>query len=686
MKGKKNDSCNKLYRWNRAVVHHLVYALLAACIWNLSTAEKVMASPAQVQDYQTEQNTAEIATAVGANTQQELTNQNQENQNDTTIETMAHNDYESFQMMFQTYNPESGPQTNNDGVSPTPMPSVFEDPSGLGVFMTPYAAGLANLNQVPNQISVFKDATGGGAFTGYNDNSLFAINPENIEVQSSANTPPTGNWISSTGTGLPSTKASVFKDWWGNSALLNEEGQSYFARLSPNSANNGINETSVFDTQNDNSAFLAISPDDWQTIINNSIPAANWIGEGRSVFTTNDPGFANSKYAMRQSVFLTNDTTNNNVGNSVFLDPQGNSYLDDLTANTMINFAPNNGVNGYEQTSTNLNQGVIPTGWSETYTPQGWLSITNNWGNMETSALAPGTNFTLAQITAYASGISWETGINSGGTAQYTLTPSYQALNAISKNEFATSQQTEDNYDNNWWNWTVFPSYTDPAGYVNRWAQAFYSQPQWNTTTGAWSMTPYLSTLGGIDVTSSAEDQKTTDAQNQVKSNLKITRTNMDTWTNNAQMGAVGTSINADVPYTNLYNFYSTSTQLGTITETTALAAFQALIPSIGVTPPGVTLGGTNETNPNTPSEQNIITTIFLSIFNGIEWLNENVEFIQVLGTLMFVLATVGKSIELIIWAINGGGYPLKLHWQHMQRQEAIQQGIKDRLEKDRSA
>ena len=720
MKGKNDGKLDKLFSRCRIVVLHVLQTAIRtrhACIWTLAITGIITttanASPAPVQDAQTEQNTAEIAAA--ANTLQSYAPD--EDAAARTSISQGSVGGMSFPYIYgapaYSDNPPQGVMQNPAAAGYT---SVFQDQvwnsdfneragNGYGPNFGPTGREdsvflwAPNTTATPDKIpaqSVFKTAGGWSDLNDIWGHSVLQQNPNAIQQEMAAQlynstnagtagtvyqnviNPLTGFNGTSWQPGLPgepNSNTSVFVDQYGVGNFNDYAGNSIFKRES----RYGIDNASVFTTSTEgggdgHGVFTAYNPDPGYY---NALDPL--LSPQSSVFTTDDNGMvANGTLPanFRQSVFLTNDAQNKNQGNSVFLDPHGNSYLDDLAANTSIAFTA--GFYGGNPTSP----ATVPNGWTESYTPNGTITAVTNEGGTSANALVEGNNFTLAQIEAYASGVTWinsNAGKNGGNT--YALTAPYAGLTAASTNEFSLNPQfydpNPDQFDNTWWQWTLAPNPDNPIGYANRWAQAFYQKPVQNTTTGAWTMTPYLSALGGIDVTSTTEDQKTTDAKNAFSGQYTNDQNTIIDANNTLQNEPTGKGVDKALPYMELYGMYygmagqnSTGGWNAAPTASAAQQAFVGLLTPFGNTS-GVDFTALNYTNSLNPPPNQYIPTIIAGMFTGIEWLRTTMPMIQEIGTILFIMACIAKCAELSLWAIVGGKYPISISWGFMRRHGA---------------
>jgi hypothetical protein len=508
----------------------------------------------------------------------------------------------------------------------------------------------------------------------------------------------------------PSTGQGIFSDSWGllsGSGSPNEE--SIFEASTP--------EFSVFQTPNWNEA--AQNGD--ETIPNN--PASNWTTQApfswsaesidKTVwhipasqlisFENGGGGTGGNPGGMNNSVFITDDPLltgpngNMDVGHSVFLDPMGNSYLDDIAEQLTL---PTVGGRYY------LTTGSTPTGDQEYYNTSGALTWEQNlyYDYTETTNVNPGP-LTITEILANAEGVAL---LQDAGFMR--LTAPYNFLTSSSF-QMAPREQATD--------WYYGPD-TEQGQYTNMFAQAFYY------INAAGTVTPYLSMFQPLTATDQAElpgPNNNAVPTNNSQLSLATDESNdiTDADTSTAQLMAQinlwngQTGAGMQPPITNTEN-YDTNLPANGLIDATETPLFisnaQWTLDDLSqdnvmsVTPytsgaqvvgNGTPTGGTGMTAPTiaittTTAGQSDETTIFDDVLPNItpgaitaepfagnpalitptilnqmlgpmmaEWeaLGDQVPWLQVLGDASLAFAVLTFNLRCLQWGLAGGRFPL---------------------------
>ncbi len=372
----------------------------------------------------------------------------------------------------------------NGQTNPTPQ-GVFNDTNGYSVFQSP--GGNSYTSWLPGATS---DTSGQGT-TGWQAAAASTVRPY-----------------------------SVFKDAYGYSDFAGAFGHSYLAdvELTPNTTGVNTEQESVFKWGTPNgvqdSVFKYTS---YNPVTGNNVNPDGTSRQDISVFTA-ATGANSGNPNGHGSVFITDDPTNKNIGNSVFLDIQGNSYLDDITADLNIS-------------AQNLSpQGPMHFGTTPqlTYNQLGQVIINTPNNNDEFANYTPALPISITQLFAAASGITNQA---SSGSSTFT-TPGYLAetLNAL------TMSNGETPFD--WYQ-------SAGANVDNAFAQAFFNPPAYSDTT----LTPYLSAFQGWKDSTAQQTQFTT-SQQQLQDTITTETTAMDNeaqGTNGPSAGPTATTPTADL-------------------------------------------------------------------------------------------------------------------------------------------
>ena len=365
----------------------------------------------------------------------------------------------------------------------TPIPSYFSTGENRSVFFQPGYTGTtpmsvfhwtkrASGSAASVNRGVFDDINGYSVFESPNGNSYTSWLP--FTAQSVGyETPGSTNWQSASSSAyLP---YSVFKDQWGNSVFTDPNGNSYLSQIyflahAANTPEIG----SVFSTGRGTAQRSVFQYQGYETVPGTGYGTTNdSSGYPEPMFSDFEAGTGTNSGNGPSgigSVFVTDDPTIGNVQNSVFLDPYGNSYLDDMTASLTL---PMNGMSGNPTTAG----GAGGTKYVEAYNRQGVLTLNGPLTSGDAGNQYP---LGLAQLIAYSQGITWD----SNYATTMSLTTPYPYL---------TEQTFENSPGETLYNW--YTGYIGNTGsYQNMFARAFYNPP---TSATQNTLTPYLSELGG---------------------------------------------------------------------------------------------------------------------------------------------------------------------------------------------
>lgn len=527
--------------------------------------------------------------------------------------------------------------------------------------------------------SVYVDGQGYSVFQSPNGNSYFDWNPYNAAA---VNVETTGDANWNTASATTGTPYSVFRDNFGSSVFTNTNGQAYLSADYP--VPHVANTTAV------GSAFttgvgLQTSVFQWQEYNANTGTGYGTTEDSSgypepmfSVFTAGSgPKSGNGAHGIG-SVFVTDDTQNGNVDNSVFLDQYGNSYLDDIESALALSTPT------YQSIYGNASNGN-----TYAYNQSGQLEWISPWQQGAQTYAQTNEPIGIAQILAIADG---EAPDYNPATDTIMFTPSYQYLTSAStmQNPLETIQQ-----------WYAGPN----AGgwqYSNEFAAAFFNPP----ASGATTLVPYLSAFGGWQDSIAYQDSLTTN-ENNTTSAINTAEGQLDTTFNNY---APTTTPSPQTPATGLQGGWSTSwilpinaisTTIGTITDSdtategnnagyaldnnshNVVGAIQDLISRIqqgsGYNPPSNLLQYTKTTNlapeytgdggdsPNGTSSQYATLdavddgefSFLAGAVYGMQWFRANTPWLAYIFGFFLTLFTVLKAWQLIYWGINGGSFPL---------------------------
>ena len=562
-------------------------------------------------------------------------------------------------------------------------------------------------NEVSGNQGVFTDRYDYSVFQSPNGNTYTAWNPAAAGTVS-LETPGSADWqAASSSNYLP---YSVFKDRTGSSVFENAFGQAYLAETIPlaHTANtmtqqsaltygaSGGTQTSVFQYQGYNPTTGGIND------------ASGYPEQTLSVFTAGT-GPQSGNPDGPGSVFVTDDPTANNIGNSVFLDKYGNSYLDDMTADMQvpIQFLQGLGYSGFNQ-------------WLETYTPDTGVTLTQNV-DQNMGQITKQQPLGLAQLEAYANGIMQ---IYAPGSTNAVVTPPYNYLTAVAMTQGPTQSPYiwYEGANAGGWQWH------------NQFAAAMFNPPKIDTTT----LKPYLSALSGWK-NSTTGQTNFSDAQSNLNNTIQTTQTQMNQY---VMTNAPGGTPSATSPATGLQGNFKTVWQLpvnalsesfglltdsntkdtagtGYVKDNTSLnveTSIQKILTLNDPTPaeevpltetsPSLNGGSTLTTSQMTPVtniEETAATSLYLSgqtpnnqnvtdqggrspiitgntepilldptdgainsymtgFVNGMQWFRGQFAWLaQILGW-MLELFTVMKCWDLIQWGLNGGPFPLDIN------------------------
>ncbi|MDA8378435.1 MAG: hypothetical protein M0Z50_15540 [Planctomycetia bacterium] len=519
--------------------------------------------------------------------------------------------------------------------------------------------------------SVFIDKYGYPVFESPNGNSYTAWYPYSVVSENLENTAGVnfGNANKNS-----TTPYSVFKDAYGGSVFENPLGQSYFSDVyfEPHASNSPI-MGSVFTTDGNgsgqpNSVFQVEGFNVYPGTTNygKQLDSNGYPNQMLSVFTAGTGSNSGLGSTGIGSVFVTDDTQNKNVGNSVFLDPYGNSYLDDITYALLL---PANGL------TTPVSDGgyMLSGGNNWSYNQYGELDYTSleQVGSISQS-LNP---LTLSELYAYANGVTYANQFN-GNVG--TLTPPYQFLTNTAFLEAPTESVQ-----------TWYKGYNgDDGQYENMFAEAFFNPPSSSSTT----LIPYLSALAGYNPGSTTE----TTAQTQANADWSGFNTEAQgaVWTNTdyaAPSGGIMTTWNpsATVTITNPYtNSSQTETPGGIIlaaginpgeilqpiadtmgdpataaNETQAVTAADSLLLSVfGVDQIPPNESGTASTEQldasGLPAYEEVPEVFIQSAFNAMAWWQESMGWLIDMLTVLWLVYCCFSILRWMNWGINGGNMP----------------------------
>lgn len=587
-----------------------------------------------------------------------------------------------FDTALDTY---LAPPTSNDGpgtIGGINGPSTFQWNPYLP---TPDAqTAFQNVQSGTTQAywSVFNDQYGQSVFESPNGNSYLDWYPQQAQsLQTGTNTGTTIQFQNA----IANTDAyGVFKDAYGGSVFTDPQGFSYFTGIkygdttspyltsqeSPYYANAGIvtNENrrqgSVFTDAAGNGVFTYTS----YNPTNGSIGLTGSLYEPtESVFIGGTGAHAaqGGSPGPRGSVFITDDPTNTNVGNSVFLDPYGNSYLDDITNSLTL---PSTIItNNYNESGAQKQ----PT-WS--YTNNGNLTLwqpdgLDNYGN-DSQPL------TLTEMLALALGEApfANYGSSTAGTQYYSF--SYPWLSSV-------TMLMPQEWDPSAW-YTSIPGMN--GNYSNMFAQAFFNPP----TSGATSLVPYLAFFGGYNPNSSEEQAMQANAtaawdavpdqivKTGIQDNALAPNENENPWTISPPSSSGWAASGIDytkVTYPVLQAVGDTSGGSQIYTETQATAALLALYDNYGLgnpTPPSNPTGaGPNAyVSPNGLNNaalgEQVPYAMATSVLNAAAWWQASEGWFITFFSTMWILYTTIASFKWLNWGLHGGSFPLRV----MMRQE----------------
>ena len=583
--------------------------------------------------------------------------------------------------------------------SPSTYQSVFINPNtGQSDFNFVPIYDNANGNQKGTEMSVFTDGNGNSLF--YNaltDQSDFAYNPDAANTEIATQSDPT-TWNEAIGY---NNSWSVFADKYGASAFVQpmynanganqNGGLSYFAQRNETGLiNNGTTYglSSVFKDEYGGERSVSVFAGR-----DNALQAYEIAhSETPPVFGTWDSAFqtqaiaGNPEVPLGSSVFLTDDpyltgpNGNPDIGHSVFLDPYGNSYLDDIAEE--LTWSGTN-ANPFQPGTYYQGSGLGVTGTQETYTSLSGDFI--NWNTLSNDSLNTSSpSLTLTDLIAYDAGTALMSGNNGIG-----LTSPYAFITSSAFQEAPGEQPAQ---------WYAGPL-TIQGSYTNMFAQAFFSL---NQSTG--DITPYLSafsTWQDPNINDTATSNTVANAQNQNLQNAFNQGENFITGT-----GQDGTPIGIGQQTATFFNTYTNQTtqnwnelvltpldlspieqltqELGgesvatTQPATSDSGSWNALYTPINMTQAETTQiqtlpegGVTNQTaadqSPDlfgTTSGSAITATIMGSIMGNMVLGTQNLlvaaPWLAAFINGIFAAAVVVWNIKTIQWGLNGGRFPLQ--------------------------
>lgn len=305
--------------------------------------------------------------------------------------------------------------------------------------------------------SVFNDRFMNSVFDSPNGNSYFDWLPYNVGQLAVGTT--AANWKTADATA--NVPYSIFRSNTGGSVFQNMLGQGDFS-ASEDDTTGVLVRNSAFVTPSEQSVFMAQA---YNLTTGGHVSSSADQEASQSVFvagTGPDSGIGSSGTG---SVFITDDAQNHNIGNSVFLDPYGNSYLDDITSALML---------------PNANGGDFAYGGAApapllSYQPDGVIQLYND--NPNNTLIATNNQIGLAEELAVSLGA-----IPYFGSTDFTkFYAGYPYLSAEAQ-QIPGGMSVE--------NWYGSEATT---GWSNMFAQAFYEPP----ATGATILKPYLSEFSG---------------------------------------------------------------------------------------------------------------------------------------------------------------------------------------------
>lgn len=574
-----------------------------------------------------------------------------------------------------------------------PVPSYLESNPGMSIMaFSNNVPGFGNsigqqqsvFNWVPSSTSsdpytpdasVFVDAGNNSVFQSPNGNSYLSWYPNNDQNVALGST--TANWKTAANTS--NIPYSIFRTNTGGSVFENMLGQGDFSATEVDTT--GLNvRNSAFVTPSGNSVFMA-----------QAYALATGTGYGthesdgttptasQSVFVAGTGAYSGIGSTGTGSVFVTDDPQNKNVGNSVFLDPYGNSYLDDISADLSIPTG-----NMFSSTTNRMTLGPTPQ-W--TYSTIGTLIF----GAQGTSRNNNTGVTSLAELVAAALGTVPTYTLINGSYSATTFGASYPYLSA------EAMQIPEGMTNTTWYNSQA------TTGWSNSFAYAFFNPP--SGATAPVGLVPYLSALGGWTNSTTFQNSLTTNQTNDTNGLNTAIGTLDTTFTGIAPSNIPGTgtqnaaiqggwSANWILPMNTLSTAVGTLTDANPATQGTnggfvqdnnsnnVVGAIQDLTGRIqqlaGYTPPSDLLAYTNTTlttqytgdgGDTANGTSNAYATMdaiddgefaFLAgAVSGMQWFRGSFGWLASFFGFWFLMFTIWKAWELIYWGINGGRFPL---------------------------
>ncbi len=519
------------------------------------------------------------------------------------------------------------------------------------------------------------DHNGYSVFESPNGNSYLDWSP--VQAQSLQTGTTTGSTIQWQNAVLNTNPYGIFKDKYGGSVFQDPQGLSYFTGIKYDDTNSPYITTgtttnanrrqgSVFTDAFGNGVFTYTS----YNPLNGTIGVTNSQNEPtQSVFiagTGNHESDGNP--GPTGSVFVTDDSTNGNVGNSVFLDPYGNSYLDDIT--NALTLPGQMVTNAYQQPGT-----IQQPEWN--YSTTGQLTFwqpTFRGGTNSTNDTQP---LTITELIALAFGESPTTnsGTSTNGTTYYSF--SYPWLSAMTMLEPSGWSDTQ--------YWNGLPGLN--GSYKNMFAEAFYNPMATGTTT----LVPYLSALSGYDPNSPAEQTRQTTADNDYASmmttiNSGVTNheqyaspyqgqftpqgwtgqtvtANGTTWTMGADITQAGINPGYFLQTVATGAGFSSGTPATETEAATAAYTLYADFAQAGPLPPGYT-GSINTTvlpGSSIPSYAAVPLTIIDAVMTDAEWWQTNMTWFIDFFSAMWIVYCCVSTLRWVNWGLHGGEFPLRV-------------------------
>ena len=569
---------------------------------------------------------------------------------------------------------------------PSTYQSVFIDPNtgGSDFSFTPTYTNSSG-NQKGTATSVFKDGNGNSLF--YNaltEQSDFAYNPD-AAAQNLANAlqPPTA-WQEAT---EYNNSWPVFTDKYGASAFVQPTantnlgingGLSYFAQLNydtgitSNSPKAGLSSVFKDEYGPEESVSVFSGRNNWEAwYMPNHNQTYPQQGIWDSAFQTQAQAITGTETVpLGSSVFLTDNPNltgpqgNPDIGHSVFLDPEGNSYLDDIAA--ALTWQPNYDMGQFYNSSLG---GSIPQPYYTSFGALDW-QFYNQYGNGSLNSMPFGSQVSasLPQLLSYAYGIT--------ETQSGYLTAPYNFITTSSFQQAPGETPAE---------WYQGPD-TPQGVYTNMFAEAFYNAPDANG-----NIKPYLATFSGL---TSGQLSQTTIQQNTQSSALSAS----------SDAGYMVTQLTQDMPSatssSGSYTFNSTSgtgaydvlkaTRLtqplqfvtNTIlnsanasTESTGIGAVASASNTDGQTnlsnmplyggiqqpSNGVSWTGPGFTSTSSSDPDGEVSTIGNAFVAGLITFSTGCEWLQPICTGFYILWILVATVKIFHWSLWGGELPFKL-------------------------